>query len=651
MISSAVWIARGASARNPAKYSVDDSELERVSAYTGLHLDEARAQLEHAQKLAAGGADGGDDDDDDDAWDDDDQEEGNEEEGDEDEDEDEDEEMGDAEDEDKKKSKKAAKEAAAAAAKTKKPEDPNDLSKYNLDDYDNEQSNPISLGPFSNMRGLAYYQNNDEDPYITLKGADAAAEDDEEEREELEVLPEDNLVICAKTEDEISQLEAYLYAESDENLFVHHDLLLPSFPLCLEWLDYTPAGPQSSTPADQNDEVKPKRKVAGSLGSYIAVGTMDPEIEIWDMDVVEGLFPDVILGRRDLTEGLNAPLGTGKKKRKQSQPRIANATHHVDAVLSLSWNRTARNLLASASADHTVKLWDLSRTPISSSADEPGGMTGSEAIRSFNLHDDKVQCVAWNTSGSALNGGAPSSGLVSVLLTGGYDRTLRVLDSRAPDAAVSARVGADVEAVRWNPWRENEFYVSLENGIVQAFDARTLSTSKPKASAPPTTSIFTLAAHDGGCTSLDISPHIPGCMVTGGMDKRVKIWNLEGLEDAQAASGKPSSVSLTLGRDLDAGKIFTVAFSPDTPLTFAAGGSQGVLRIFDALSNAGVRKTFNDRLAKYAAGAAAAAAIKQERDGVIKMADEDFSDDDEDEEPASEAARAFAESKDEAMEE
>ncbi|CAD6949610.1 unnamed protein product [Tilletia controversa] len=601
MISSAVWIARGKSARNPDKYNVDDSELERVSAYTGLHLEEARAQLEHAQKLAASdAAPEGDD------WEDDQD----------DEDDDEDDEMDDAEDGeqgDKAKAKKAKK--ALADATKAVIEDPNDLSKYNLDNYDNEQSNPISLGPFSNLKGLSYFQNNDEDPYITLKGADAAAEDDEEEREELEVLPEDNLVICAKTEDEISQLEAYLYAEADESLFVHHDLLLPSFPLCLEWLDFTPAGPQtaSSAPADQNSE-HANRKVAGSLGSYIAAGTMDPEIEIWDMNVVEGLFPDAILGRKDLTQNLSEPLGTGKKKRKQSKPRVANATHHVDAVLSLSWNRVARNLLASASADHTVKLWDLSRPPTSASSSDPssGGnslMTFSEAIRSFNLHDDKVQSVAWNTSGSAINGGLGSSGLASVLLTGGYDRTLKVLDTRSPDSAVCARVGADVEAIKWNPWRENEFYVSLENGIVQAFDARTLPTSK-SAARGETAAIFTLSAHDGGCTSLDISPHIPGCM----------------------------------------GKVFTVAFSPDTPLTFAAGGSQGVLRIFDPLSNPGVRATFGDRLSKYldasklaviqAAAAAGVSGGRKGRDGLVKLVDEGWSEDEDDEEPASEAARA-----------
>ena len=43
-----------------------------------------------------------------------------------------------------------------------------ELAKYNLDDYDKE-SQSIASGPFSNIKGLTYYKNNDEDPYITLK--------------------------------------------------------------------------------------------------------------------------------------------------------------------------------------------------------------------------------------------------------------------------------------------------------------------------------------------------------------------------------------------------------------------------------------------------------------------------------------------------
>jgi periodic tryptophan protein 1 len=128
------------------------------------------------------------------------------------------------------------------------------------------------------------------------------------------VLPTDNLIITAKTEDDISQIEAYLYSAEDANLYVHHDLMLPSFPLCLEWLDYRPV----PVAADQIAALDGK-SAAGEMGNFIAVGTMDPEIEIWSMDVVEAAFPDAILGRRDLTEALNEPLGTGKKSESSFQ--------------------------------------------------------------------------------------------------------------------------------------------------------------------------------------------------------------------------------------------------------------------------------------------------------------------------------------------
>jgi periodic tryptophan protein 1 len=46
------------------------------------------------------------------------------------------------------------------------------------------------------------------------------------------------MLAAVKTEDDISHLEVYIFEENDDNLYVHHDVMLPAFPLCVEWLDF-----------------------------------------------------------------------------------------------------------------------------------------------------------------------------------------------------------------------------------------------------------------------------------------------------------------------------------------------------------------------------------------------------------------------------
>ncbi|TBU62809.1 transducin family protein/WD-40 repeat family protein [Dichomitus squalens] len=563
LISSVAWVRRGVASQHPKKYVLDDQELERVSALARIELEDARKELEKAHKAAQSmgkGAEGEEaddaDEDDESAW------------------VDEDENAMDEDvpmDQDQEPKPQGSKPSGE------------DLSQYNLDDYDNDEAMP-GMGPFSNIKGLTFYRNNDEDPFITLK-----EDEEDQEREELEVLPTDNLLVVAKTEDEISQLEIFVYEESEDNLYAHHDLMLPSFPLCLEWLDFPPV----SSPA-RRDSPNSNGDPLSQFGNFIAVGTLEPEIEIWSLDTVDAMYPDMVLGRPDKTAAhVPVPLGTGKKKRKKTKARPASAAHHVDAVLSLSWNRTHRNLLASASADKTVKLWDLNRDPTITGQ----GADGEGALRSFDVHTDKVQAVQWNQAEP------------TVLLTGSYDRTVRTFDSRAPDAGVGAFLAADVEALRWDPFEPHSFYVSLENGLVLNFDARTL----PSDLSSPSPARFTVSAHDGAVSALDVNPHVRGVIATGGTDKIVKVWNVAEDQD----SGK-RQVSLVTSRDLGVGKVFSTAWSPDDPLTLAAAGSKAKLQVWDIGANAGARKVLGSKLAE-----AGRVLREKQSGGVVGVASDD----------------------------
>lgn len=95
--------------------------------------------------------------------------------------------------------------------------------------------------------------------------------------------------------------------------------------------------------------------------------------------------------------------------------------------------------------------------------------------------------------------------------------------------------------------------VSLENGIVLNFDARTLPSTTDSASPAR----FTLSAHDGAASALDVNPHIRGCIATGGTDKIVKVWNIN--EDSDS---NKRDVSLVTSRDLGVVSRWFFSFSP-----------------------------------------------------------------------------------------
>lgn len=546
MITSTTWVPRGFAAPFPTKYNFDEEEFERIASLAKLQLDDANEDLEEAQELEAQLAEGG----------------------------------GLSK---KKKSKKESSPAPDArdqyapplslpsfvfADRNRRIEIDDDLKEYNLDTYDDDEDENSAeaqqMGMFGNAKALAYYESNKDDPYITLQ--DDGGEDDDD-REDLQIMATDNLLLAAKIEDELAHLEVYVYEDEADNLYVHHDIMLPAIPLCVEWLDI-PVGKSS---VDKN-----------SVGNFVAVGTFDPDIEIWDLDTVDCMYPNAILG-----QGGNAEENKKKKKKKSKK---ANDEYHVDAVLSLAANRKHRNLLASASADKTVKLWDLHTT---------------KCAQSYSYHTDKVCSLAWNPTES------------TVLLSGSYDRTVAMADMRAPtEAPMRVGVESDVETVKWDPHDPNYFFVSTESGIVHYFDARN-ATKDPSASK----SVWTLQAHDESVSSFDLNAVIPGFMATGSTDKKVKLWNIT-----------PQGPSLVVARDVDVGKVFSTSFGPDGEVAFrlSVAGSKGTVSVWDTSTNSKVRAAFAQKMPSKLSGPV------DVEDKLVGVVDDESSSDDDDEEGDSE---------------
>lgn len=500
MISSSTWAPRGYASEFPEKYELNDEEMERITAMAKLELNDKPEET-------------------------------------------------DAED------KKTFKDQI---------EMDDDLKEYDLENYDENDSEgeEVSMFPGLSNEVKFHSETDTSDPYLSLP----TEADNMEEKQESQIYPTDNLVLATRTEDEISYLDVYVYddgagapegADEEEedkfdadvakglvresNLYVHHDIMLPAFPLCVEWINYKPGK------ALEND---------ANIGNFAAIGTFDPQIEIWNLDFIDKAFPDLILG-----EALQNPL---KKKKKKTQQHVT--THHTEAVLSLAHNKTHRSVLASTSADHTVKLWDLN--------------TGS-AVRSLNtVHLNKtVSSSQWHSQEG------------SILLTGGYDGSAGITDVRISENATKnykVSPGEEVENVRWGHSSVPEiFYAGTDNGNIYSFDVRV--TDKP---------LWTLHAHDAGISSLDVNSHIPGMLISSAMgEKTIKLW--------KCPSDNNKGPSMVLSRDFGVGNVLTSAFAGDIEVAgnLTVGGVSGALKLWDTLSNRSVRSSFRDELKQLQADA------------------------------------------------
>ncbi|CAH1270664.1 PWP1 [Branchiostoma lanceolatum] len=373
-----------------------------------------------------------------------------------------------------------------------------DLAEFDLDNYDDDPAGSL----IGNLASLTVYASNEDDPYITVKDDE---ELEEEEREAFTIKPTDNLVIVGRAEEDCSILEVYIYSEEEKVQYVHHDLILPAFPLALEWMNFDPG------------EDKP--------GNLVAVGSVTPGIDIWDLDVVDSLEPVVTLGS-------HKKKPSKKKKKASAAPRVG----HTEAVLDLSWNRLVRNILASASADHTVALWDLSQ---------------GKPVTTLTQHKDKVQTLEWHPFEA------------QSLLSGGFDKHAVLYDCRSPgDTHKSWVLNGEVERVMWNHFSPFHFLASTDNGFVFNVDIRT---DKP---------VFTLSAHPQSVTGLSLSSAVPGCLVTTSSDKTLKVWDIQ--------DNKPA---LMLQKEMKMGGLTCARSCPDSPFLFAMGGEKDSLRVWNVMDS------------------------------------------------------------------
>lgn len=376
--------------------------------------------------------------------------------------------------------------------------------------------------------------------------ADEEGSIDSSDVDDANLQPDDALIVVAKTEEDFGSLEVHVYEEKTGNLFVHHDIHLPSYPLSLS---------HGTINSD------------GEAGNFIAVGSFDLGIEVWNLDVLDALEPVCILGGEDTSESdakwLKQFSGSTKNLKNKGKAGTLRPGSHTDAVMALSWNTVHRQVIASGSADKTVKLWDITR------ADDA---TGGNAA-TFTHHSDKIEAVAWH----------PIEG--TILATGSYDQSVSIVDARSSNNNGNnkkAKLPADCESIAWDPHNTHLLTAASEDGSVLCWDVRKFDKE----------AYWRFVAHElGGCSDISYNINVPGLLATCAIDKTVALWDTSNVND------NPNHSPFCCGtKDMNVGKLYTVSFYPSSLCLLGCGGGGGQISLWDLSGEDIFQKRFGNRV-------------------------------------------------------
>ncbi|CAI8008118.1 Periodic tryptophan protein 1 homolog [Geodia barretti] len=359
------------------------------------------------------------------------------------------------------------KEGEEGAGVERSVEEEYNLSQYSSDESGGEGEKMTGAGMGNGLAGLAYFASNDSDPYITLKNP--PPEDNEED--DFKILSTENLLIVGRADDEFSSVEVHVFSDDDFHCYCHHEILLTSFPLAMEWMDFDPGEPDKK-------------------GSYLVVGMMTPGIEVWDLDLVDGLEPILTLGPSTLDLAMKSSRKSKKKKKGGGDSGASgdSGEGHSDAVLGLAWNSIVRTALASCSADKTVRIWD---------------MCGPKCVLTLP-HPDKVQCLQWHPYDPQL------------LATGAYDGRVRLFNCVASQNKTREwKLDGEVERLLWNHLKPDHLLASTDGHTVHCLDRNADS------------AVFQIHAHTDAICDLSLSCYMPGLLVTASTDDTIKFWDIQ----------------------------------------------------------------------------------------------------------------------------
>ncbi|KAH0571463.1 WD40 repeat protein [Spironucleus salmonicida] len=189
-------------------------------------------------------------------------------------------------------------------------------------------------------------------------------DDSDSDMDGFEYTKNDNVFVTCRSA-ELGYVDVMVFNRRGD-FFLHHNYQLHYLPL-------------SSVPVGFNPYTK-------ETGNFVAISGTTNEIELFDLDVLDSIQPDLVLGGNKVV-----------KNKKGKRVELQRPGSHNGSVLSLTWSKLHPNILVSAGED-TIKVWDLSTQKLVSNIESHDGVVSqvrfhaeiSQIMLSCGLSDRKI---------------------------------------------------------------------------------------------------------------------------------------------------------------------------------------------------------------------------------------------------------------------